>query len=112
MFLLYYDAQSKKVHGLNGSGRSPAGLSISKIRKKGITGSCIPLDDINAVTVPGAAAGWLTTIETFGSGTVSLQEIFAPAIQLAEHGFPVSELTAVSWDFLEHRLKTASPNSG
>jgi gamma-glutamyltranspeptidase / glutathione hydrolase len=110
MFLLFYEAKTKKVHGLNGSGKAPANLSIAKLRKKGFTGDRIPMSNINAATVPGAAAGWLTTIENFGSEKLSMEEILAPAIELAENGFPVSELTSAAWTVCEDVLKGASPN--
>lgn len=110
MFLLYYDARTKKVSALNGSGRAPASLSISTLRKKGIRGNTIPMTDVNAITVPGAAAGWLTTLEKFGSHKLSVAEILAPAIQLAEEGFPVSELSAEAWQSWENIIKLASPN--
>lgn len=110
MFLLFYDSQTKKVSALNGSGRSPASLSIASLRKKGIRGNNIPMNDINSVTVPGAAAGWLTTIETFGSKRLSVKEILEPAIKLAEEGYPVSELVALAWKGSENIIKSASPN--
>lgn len=47
-----------------------------------------------SVTVPGAAAGWVDTVERFGSGKVSLEQILLPAIELGEDGFPVSELSS------------------
>src|SRR5271170_7730668 len=97
MFLLFYDAKARKVSALNGSGRSPASLSIAGLRKKGIRGNNIPMNNINAVTVPGAAAGWLTTLETFGTKKLSVEEVLEPAIKLAEEGFPVSELVSIAW---------------
>ena len=48
-----------------------------------------------AVTTPGAAAGWVDTVEKFGSGKLSLEQILTPAIELGEEGFPVSELSAM-----------------
>ncbi|KAJ5825732.1 hypothetical protein N7474_002870 [Penicillium riverlandense] len=47
-----------------------------------------------AVTTPDAAAGWVDTVERFGSGKLSLKQILAPAIELAEEGFQVSELSS------------------
>src|SRR5271170_702955 len=110
MFLLFYDAKTKKVSALNGSGRAPASLTIAGLRKKGIRGNGIPMDNINAVTVPGAAAGWITTLEKFGTNTLSVEEILAPAIKLAEEGYPVSELVSAAWQTWEERIKAASPN--
>ena len=96
MFCLFYDAKTKKVHSMNGSGRSGAQCTLEKIRgslglKDGETGK-IPMDSVHAVSVPGAAAGWVDVVEKFGSGKVSLEDILTPAIQLGEEGFPVSEL--------------------
>jgi gamma-glutamyltranspeptidase/glutathione hydrolase len=98
MFCLFYDAKTKKVSSLNGSGRSGAACTLEKIRgelglKDGETGK-IPLNSVHAVTVPGAAAGWVDTVERFGSGKLSLEQILQPAIELGEEGFPVSELSA------------------
>lgn len=98
MFCLFYDAKTKKVHALNGSGRSSAKLDLSTLQKEldvrpGQTGSMHHLS-VHTVTVPGAAAGWVDTVQKFGGGKVSLEQILTPAIELGEEGFPVSELSA------------------
>jgi gamma-glutamyltranspeptidase/glutathione hydrolase len=98
MFCLFYDAKTMKVSAMNGSGRSGSQVTLEKIRKDlhiadGENGH-IPMDSVHAATVPGAAAGWVDCVERFGSGKVSLEEVLAPAIDLAENGFPVSELSA------------------
>lgn len=41
------------------------------------------------ITVPGTAAGWVDSVARFGSGKMSMQDILAAAITLAEEGFPV-----------------------
>jgi gamma-glutamyltranspeptidase / glutathione hydrolase len=110
MFLLFYDSSHRKVFALNGSGRAPASLSIAGLRKKGIQGRNIPMDNINAATVPGAAAGWLSTLERFGNQKLSIAEILEPAIKLAEEGYPVSELVSQVWQVWEEDIKRASPN--
>lgn len=53
-FCLFYDAQTKTVKALNGSGHSPAKLTLDYVRRRGINGGQIPLTDLNSVTVPGA----------------------------------------------------------
>ena len=55
-FCLFYDATTKKVNALNGSGRSPEKLNIDYVRQRGITGPRIPSYDLNSVTVPGVSA--------------------------------------------------------
>ncbi|CEP16017.1 hypothetical protein [Parasitella parasitica] len=97
-FCLFYDAKSMIVKGLNGSGRTPAALTLEHLRKQGITGSSLPTDIAHAVTVPGAAAAWVDTVEKFGSGKLDLNTILTPAIELAENGFPVSHISANSWN--------------
>lgn len=97
MFCLFYEAKTKKVHALNGSGRSGQNCTLETIRKslglkQGDRGQ-IPMTSVHAVTVPGAAAGWVDTVERFGSGKLSLEEVLAPAIALGEEGFPISEFS-------------------
>ncbi|KAI9763678.1 MAG: hypothetical protein M1840_009151 [Geoglossum simile] len=100
----------KKVRVLNGSGRSGSNTSLERTRRElGVADrevGTIPMTSIHAVTVPGAAAGWMDTVEKFGNGRLSMEQILAPAIELAEKGFPVSELTSV---FSEHGCRAPLP---
>jgi gamma-glutamyltranspeptidase/glutathione hydrolase len=112
LFCLFYDAKTKKVHALNGSGRSSQNATLEQIRKDlkiadGENGQ-IPMNSVHAVTVPGAAAGWVDVVERFGSGKVTLEDVLAPAIELAEKGFAVSELSAtfVCSDIHFNRLRS------
>ncbi|PPJ52395.1 hypothetical protein CBER1_09789 [Cercospora berteroae] len=114
MFCLFYNAKTKKVHSLNGSGRSGKNQTLANVRKSlglkdGASGK-IPMTSAHAVSVPGAAAGWVDTYERFGSGKVSLEEILEPAAKLGEEGFPVSELMASWWEQSNERIRKASPN--
>lgn len=99
MFCLFYDAKTKKVHAMNGSGRSGKNVTLEQIRKDlklaDEEAGQIPMDSVHAVTVPGAAAGWVDCVERFGSGRVTMEDVLAPAIELAEKGFPVSEFSAM-----------------
>ena len=100
MFILFWDADAGQVRALNGSGRAGGRCTLERIRADLGIGDddegfgAVPLSSVHAVTVPGAAAGWVDTVERFGSGAVSLVEVLAPAIALGEKGFPVSEETA------------------
>ncbi|RIA95126.1 gamma-glutamyltranspeptidase [Glomus cerebriforme] len=112
-FCLFYEAKTKKIHGMNGSGRSPSNLTLEYVQDKlGITENSIPYTNINSSTIPGAAAGWIDCIEWFGSSKLSFGEILKPAIELAENGYPVSEISAWQWKCGEEILQTASPNGG
>ncbi|KAI5925149.1 nucleophile aminohydrolase [Camillea tinctor] len=111
MFCLFYDAATRKVSALNGSGRSGAAYTLEAMRRAlGPEAASIPMDSVHAVTVPGAAAGWCDAVERFGSGKVDMARILAPAIELGEKGFPVSEVVAFSWDRSEAQIRAASPN--
>ncbi|KAJ3204871.1 hypothetical protein HDU82_005547 [Entophlyctis luteolus] len=110
-FCLFYDAKESSVSGLNGSGRCPAGLSLEKLTAiDAASARNLPSTSVHSVTVPGAAAGWVDTVERFGSKKLSLSDILGPAIKLAEDGFPVSDLTAYFWQRSEERIRSASPN--
>lgn len=96
MFCLFYNAKTKQVHALNGSGRAPGDATCEKVRgalniEEGGSGT-IPMLSALGVTVPGAAAGWCDVVDKFGSGKLSMEQILTPAIELGEDGFPVSEL--------------------
>ena len=95
MFALYFDAQTKQVTALNGSGRAPSALTLERLKSEGLLADSLPFYHPHTVTVPGACAGWCDLIEKHGS--LSLTEILAPAIRLADDGFPVAPITAHFW---------------
>ncbi|CAK7567215.1 MAG: hypothetical protein SEPTF4163_005177 [Sporothrix epigloea] len=121
-FALFFDAnkghEGGRVLGLNASGRVPKaatreivcaslGLADADENKKAAT--TLPHDSVHAVTVPAGAAGWVDAVEQFGSGRVTLADVLAPAIRLAEQGFPVSKLSAHYWQAAERDLLLRTP---
>ncbi len=102
-FALYFDASTGQVTALNGSGRAPAGLSIDRLKHEGFGEELPPLHPYT-ITIPGACAGWCDLIARHGR--LPLPRILAPAIQLAEQGFPVSPITAYHWNNAAKRLVT------
>jgi gamma-glutamyltranspeptidase/glutathione hydrolase len=97
-FALYYDAHTRALTALNGSGRAPAALTIELIRREGLASAGATIADpfhAHCITVPGACAGWCDLVERHGS--MPLTKILAPAIRLAENGFPVAPLTSYFW---------------
>jgi gamma-glutamyltranspeptidase / glutathione hydrolase len=106
LFIIYYEAKSGTVYGLNSSGWAPTGLTPDYLAAKGITE--MPQRGIYSVTVPGVAAGWDAMRTRFG--TKPFSELLAPAIYYAENGFPLSETIARSWNGSEKML-LAHPNS-
>ncbi|KAH8602243.1 putative gamma-glutamyltransferase ywrD [Bisporella sp. PMI_857] len=114
MFCLFYNARTKKVEAMNGSGRAGKNCTLEAIRKylglkDGEEGQ-LPVKNVHNVTIPGAPAGWVDTVERFGSGNLSLEQILEPVIEQADKGFPVSELCSAFWQVGAKHLKEASPN--
>ncbi len=101
-FALFYDANRKKVFGVNGSGRAPGALTLDRARDA-VKGNSIPSSSPHAVTVPGAAAGWVDTVERHGR--LSIKEVLAPAIKNARDGHPVAPLIALAWSTGTGKLK-------
>ena len=90
LFAIVWNANEKKLYGLNSSGPAPSGISIDKLKEVGI--NKIPPYGALPVTVPGAVAGWSALHKKFG--TLDFELLFTDAINYAENGFPVTELIA------------------
>ena len=90
-----------EVIALNGSGWAPAGATLDRYRRLGMT--AIPVASADAVTVPGAVAAWAKLIGDHGS--MAFAELLAPAIRAAEHGVPVTERIARDWAKQAEKLR-------
>ncbi|MBI4718406.1 MAG: gamma-glutamyltransferase [Planctomycetes bacterium] len=101
LFAIVWDAGTKKLYGLNGSGRSPYDLSLEHLRRQGLTS--IPPYGPLPVTVPGCVDGWFELHHRFGR--LPMSAVLAPAIAYAREGFPVSELIAHYWSRGGTKLK-------
>ncbi len=88
-FALVWDG--RRLHGLNGSGRSPRGLTPERFARS----EAIPMTGWDSVTVPGAVSAWVALHERFG--TLPLSALLESAVRYAEAGFPVSPLIAQGW---------------
>ena len=91
LFAIVWDGKSKKLYGLNASGRSPKTLTLDYFTKKGL--KYIPSHGPLPVSVPGAVDGWFELHQKFGS--IPMSQILSPSIQYAKNGFPLTEL--ISW---------------
>ncbi len=97
LFAIIWDAKSKKLYGLNASGRSPRALTRQWFIDNGH--ESIPQRGALPVSVPGAVDGWFEMHQRFGSKPMS--EILRPAIDYAREGFPVSQYIAGLWQRYE-----------
>ena len=107
MFALYYQASDRQVYALNGSGRAPAELSLARLLAEGL-GAELPPAHPYTITVPGACAGWIDLLARFGR--LPLKEVLAPAIEMAETGFPVAPITAYFWERSAQNLLARAVN--
>ena len=98
LFAIVWDAKTRKLYGLNGSGRSPKSLTLdetasgareARIRKPFRRTGPLP------VSVPGAVDGWFELHGRFGK--MPMKELLQPAISYARDGFPVTEVIAEGW---------------
>lgn len=94
LFAIYWEAKTGKLYGLNSSGWAPQGPTLERLKRKGAGG--MPYRGIDAVTVPGAVAGWSALHGRFGK--LPWREIFPPAISYADRGYPVPELIHGYWE--------------
>jgi gamma-glutamyltranspeptidase / glutathione hydrolase len=102
LFLIYYDARTGKLYGLNSSGWAPQELTIAFLQQKGLTR--MPVHGIQSVTVPGCVAGWWAAHQRFGR--LPWKDLFAPAIYYAQHGFAVPEIIDDFWRIGQRTLMT------
>jgi gamma-glutamyltranspeptidase / glutathione hydrolase len=90
LFAIIWDTDSRKLHGLNASGRSPKGLTKQYYLDNGY--EYIPTSGSLSVSVPGAVDGWFEMHQKFGK--LDMETILKPAIDYGRDGFPVTELIA------------------
>src|SRR3954463_7218573 len=99
LFAIVYSAKENKLYGLNGSGRSPLGLSYEQMKAEldKLHRKMIPPRGMLPISVPGAVDAWSELHKKFGK--LKLSDDLAPAASFAEEGFPVTELIAFYWHF-------------
>jgi gamma-glutamyltranspeptidase/glutathione hydrolase len=85
LFAIVWDAKTKKLYGLNGSGRSPKSLTLAEFKKRGLTH--IPSTGPLPVSVPGCVDAWFELHKKFGS--MPMSKVLEKAVSYARNGFPV-----------------------
>ena len=93
LFAILWDPKTKKMVGLNGSGRAPLALTIDKVPPDSV--GEIPNYSVYSWSVPGACDGWFELHAKYGK--LPMRQILAPAIRFASEGFPLSPVIAENW---------------
>lgn len=92
-FAIVWDGRS--LQGLNASGIAPQAWTPDYFDRKHGAGSAMPRRGWDAVTVPGAVAGWVALSERYGK--LPFADLMAPAIEIAERGYAVPVIVQGKW---------------
>jgi len=98
MFAILWSEREQRLVGINGSGRAGALMTRDAL------GGSVRDTGAKSITIPGALSGWAALLEEYG--TITLAEALAPAVALADEGFPVSKSTAGEWELFADDLKS------
>jgi gamma-glutamyltranspeptidase/glutathione hydrolase len=93
LFALVWNPADKKLHGYNGSGASPAKLTLELLAERKL--GSVPRRGPLPVTVPGCVDGWFALHERFGK--LPMRDVLQPAISSAREGFPMTPVIADAW---------------
>ncbi|MEO8158061.1 MAG: gamma-glutamyltransferase family protein [Betaproteobacteria bacterium] len=96
-FALVWDG--KALHGLNACGRAPRAWNPERFSGR----DRMPTEGWDSITVPGVVSAWASLSTKFGK--LPFESLFEPAIDYANHGFPVSPVVASQWQSQIPRLK-------
>ena len=89
LFVILWDPKTRKLHGLNASGRAPMGQTLEQLVKANDNRPELPAHSWRSVTIPGTVDGWFALHGRFGK--LPMKDVLAPAIGYADEGFPVTE---------------------
>ena len=106
LFAIIYDPKTGKLHGLNGSGRSPKGQTLKQLKAKLGNAKSLPPLGALPVTIPGTVDAWFTMHARFGSKPMA--ELLAPTIRYAREGHPVAPVIA---EYYRRALRNFEANS-
>lgn len=94
LFVMYRDARTGEITGLNASGPAPRAMSIEALQAKGL--KKMDRTGIHSATVPGCVRGWEAMHRKFGK--LAWNKLFHTAIRLADEGFPMQEMVGRVWE--------------
>jgi len=98
---LIYHPGLKKVIGINALGAAPTGATADFYRSRGMANP--PEFGPLAAVTPGTPGGMLVMLAEYG--TMSLEQVLAPALQMAEEGYPIEAQLANSIEANKAKIK-------
>ena len=101
LFAIVYDPATDRLHGINGSGRSPSGQTLAQLRAKLGDAEALPPVGPLPVTIPGTVDAWFAMHERFGK--LPMSDVLAPTVRYAREGHPVAPVIAM---YLERSLRS------
>lgn len=100
LFAIAWVAKEHRLVALDAAGRAPLAATLEHYRKA--FGANMPEEGIQSAVVPGAVDGWATLLGKYGK--VGLHGALAPAIRIAEQGFPISQRIGTEWQMSDELL--------
>jgi len=94
LFVMYRDAKTGQITGLNASGPAPRAMTIEALQSKGL--KAMDKTGIHSATVPGCVRGWEAMHRRHGK--LPWKTLFQTAIRLASDGFPMQEMVGRVWE--------------
>lgn len=107
LFAIVWDAKTKKLYGLNGSGRSPQSLTLPHLQQEEKNKNFHYSGPLS-VTTPGCVDGWFMLHGKFGK--LPMAELLQHTIRYAEEGVPVTQETADNFLMMESSIPQGNAN--
>ena len=96
LFAIVYDPASGKLHGINGSGRSPKGQTLDQLLEKLDGTDSLPPVGPLPITIPGTVDAWFAMHGKFGK--LPMTDVLAPTVSYAREGHPIAPVIAMYLD--------------
>ncbi|GJM30756.1 MAG: gamma-glutamyltransferase [Cyclobacteriaceae bacterium] len=103
LFAIVWDANDKKLYGLNASGKSAMGMTIDHLKAAKAEGQSILTGPLS-VTTPGCVDGWAELHDRFGK--LEFAQLLAPTIQYAKEGVPITQEPATWFKGMEASVQS------
>ena len=105
--LILHRTGSEKMEVICGQGPAPAGATLKHYKNLGL--DLVPGTGLLATVIPGAFDAWMLMLRDHG--TLSLAEVFEPALHYASQGIPVLERIQKTISYVQQLFREEWPSS-